>query len=84
MANSVQIIVETQRDGNASWFQLTNNDASLSLMEYSFTMIAGAGLTDAFTLAVPIGPCDNVRISAKESGVAANFGTLLAVGILGW
>jgi hypothetical protein len=82
-SNSVQVKIEFSDDGT-NWYQQSNNDASVALMEYTFTMVGGAGVTDMLALAIPMGPVLYVRVSAKESGVAANFGTLLIRGVLGW
>lgn len=82
-ANSVVLKVELSNDGS-DWYQETNDGATNQLKEYSFLMQAGAGVTDSFFIRVPVHGVKNARVSAKETGVAANFGTLLVKLVAGW
>jgi hypothetical protein len=82
-ANSVVLKVELSTDGT-NFYRLTNNDATLALRDYTFQAVSSPGTYDALAIAVPVAGVSRVRVSAKETGVATNYGTCEIAYALGW
>lgn len=76
--NSIEIKLEASVDGT-NFYQLTNESASSgtsTLYAREFTFVgASAATAYAFTLGIDIF-YEKVRVSCKETGVAANAGTV--------
>jgi len=75
--NSIQIRVEASPD-RVNWYRFTNDSTSgatstLTQREFTFSAVSSAGTWDYISLPLDVS-CDYVRISIKESGVAANYG----------
>ena len=81
--NTAVLKVEWSADGT-NFYQQTNHEATVGLREYSFTAVSVAGTYDWLAIAVPIAALSNVRVSAKESGVASNYGTCEIKYAIGW
>lgn len=82
-ANAVVLKVEVSTDGT-TFYRLTDNEASVAAREYTFNALSSPGTYDAFAIAVPIAGVARVRVSAKETGVASNYGTCEIKYALGW
>jgi len=81
-ANSVVVKLELS-DDNSNWYQESSSAPTCDLREYTFTMVGGAGVTDRFYIRIPVHDVRLARISAKETGVASTFGTLLVKRVQG-
>jgi hypothetical protein len=76
--NSLQIKIEFSNDNSAYYQECTEEAAAgiitISLAEYTFPAVAAAETYD--NIRIPIQVMDRfVRVSAKETGVAVNYGT---------
>lgn len=77
-SNSIEIKLEASPDGT-NWYQLTNESSSsgtstLYQREFTFT---GASAATSYKFSLPIDVFDKyMRVSAKETGVVANKGTV--------
>lgn len=83
--NSIEIKIEDSVDGT-NWYQLTNEAASsgtstLTAREFTFVG-ASAATAYAFSYRLDI-TYKYMRISCKESEVAANAGTVFIEGVMG-
>jgi hypothetical protein len=82
--NSVEIKIEDSTD-RTNFYQLTNESASAgvsTITQREFTFVgASAATAYAFSLKLDIA-YKYLKISAKESGVAANAGTVYIEGVL--
>jgi len=86
-ANSVELKVEfasTDTDPSATdWYQevsqaISSGTATVSLKEYTFTAVSAAGTYDKFHLSIPV-DAKWFRVSAKETGIASNGGSLTVI-----
>lgn len=76
--NSIEIKLEASPDGT-NWYQLTNDSTSSgtsTLYQREFTFV-GALAATSYKFSLPIDVFDRyMRVSAKETGVATNKGTV--------
>lgn len=76
--NSIEIRIESSPD-RTNWYRLPNESVSAgtsTLTQREFTFV-GASAGTAYDLSLPIDVQDEfLRVSIKESGVAANAGTI--------
>lgn len=76
--NSIEVKVETSPDGT-NFYQLLNESvsgATSTLTQREFTFVGAAAAT-TYALSLPLDISDKyVRVGVKESGVAANYGTI--------
>jgi hypothetical protein len=87
-SNSIQIkvefanpaeVVNTGDVASTDWHRqisesTTSGTTTISLQEYTFSAVSAAATYDRFQIAIPV--CSRfIRVSAKETGIAANGGT---------
>jgi hypothetical protein len=82
-SNAVVLKVEVSTDGT-TFYRLTDNEATVTAREHTFNALSSPGTYDAIAIAVPVAGVTRVRVSAKETGVAANYGTCEIKYALGW
>jgi hypothetical protein len=82
-SNAVVLKVEFSTDGT-SFYQQTDNEATVALRAYTFTAVSSPGTYDAFAVVLPVTGISHVRVSAKETGVASNAGTCEIKYAIGW
>ncbi|MDP2898746.1 MAG: hypothetical protein Q8Q12_19585 [bacterium] len=81
--NSVVLKVELSVDGT-SFYCETDNEVSLSAKTYTFEALSAPGTYDSFKVDVPISGMRYARVSAKEIGVAAQYGNCEIRYSVGW
>lgn len=81
--NSVVLKVELSVDGT-NFYCETDNEVSLSVKTYTFQALSSPGTYDYFKVDVPISGMKYARVSAKEIGVSAQFGTCEVKYSVGW
>lgn len=76
--NSIELRIESSPD-RTNWYRIVNESVSAgtsTLTQREFTLV-GASAATAYPFSLPLDVQDEfMRISAKESGVASNFGTV--------
>uniref|UniRef100_A0A6M3IWG5 Uncharacterized protein n=1 Tax=viral metagenome TaxID=1070528 RepID=A0A6M3IWG5_9ZZZZ len=78
-SNSIEIKTEFKPFGGDSYYREASSDTvrgtvTLAPIEYSFAAVSAAGTYDNFVIEVPAN-CERLKVSAKETGKATNFGT---------
>ncbi len=81
--NSVVLKVELSVDGT-NFYSETDNEVSLSVKTYTFQALSSPGTCDSFKVDVPIAGMKYAKVSAKEIGVAAQYGTCEIKYSVGW
>lgn len=81
--NAVVLKVEFSTDGT-NFYQQTDSEATVGLRKYTFTAQSVPGTYDSIAIVLPVAGIANVRVSAKETGVASNAGTCEIKYALGW
>ena len=81
--NSLVLMVELGVDGT-NFYCETDNEVSLSVKTYTFEALSAPGTYDWFKVDVPIAGMKYARVSAKEIGVAAQYGTCEIKYSVGW
>lgn len=81
--NSVVLKVEVSADGT-NFYCETDNEVSLSVKTYTFEALSAAGTYDSFKVDVPISGMRYARVSAKEIGVATEYGNCEIRYSVGW
>lgn len=79
-SNSVEIKIEGSPDGGLNWYQLVNDStsgATSTLTKREFLHVGTNGAASKFNIILDIA-YRKVRVSGKETGVAANKGNLYA------
>ena len=82
-ANAVVLKVEFSTDGT-NFYRQTDNNAPLGVREYAFTALSSPGTYDSIAVVLPVAALSRVRVWAKETGVASNYGTCEIKYALGW
>ena len=81
--NSVVLKVELSVDGT-NFYCETDNEVSLSVKTYTFEALSPPGTYDLIKVDVPIAGMKYARVSAKEVGVASQYGTCEIRYSVGW
>lgn len=84
-SNSVDILIEQSADGT-NWFSIVNESVSSGVStindrSFNYPDNSGSAANKKSSIGLDIF-YDQVRVSFKETGVAANFGTIYAEGTL--
>ena len=81
--NSVVLKVELSVDGT-NFYAETDNEVSVSVKTYTFEALSSPGTYDFFKVDVTIAGMEYAKVSAREIGVAAQYGTCEVKYSVGW